>query len=76
MAQPHKGPRKLVGARFAHPVHARVEKLAAAAGMSVSQYVADVMALHVGLDHEVRELGVADTLFPQKFEEVPRARSA
>ncbi|MCX4099271.1 toxin-antitoxin system [Nocardia sp. alder85J] len=47
MAQPHKGDRELTQSRLARPVYDEVKKRAKARGVSISQYIADVMALHV-----------------------------
>lgn len=47
MAQPHKGDRELTQSRLARPVYDEVKKRAYAKGVSISQYIADVMALHV-----------------------------
>lgn len=73
MAQPHKGERRLVGTRLARDVHDEVQRRAADAGTSVSQYVADVLAAHVGRTDEIRETP-ADALFPRhQLEEPPLA---
>ncbi len=56
MAQPHKGDRVVTITRLAHPVHDVVRNAAAERGVSISQYVADVMAAHVGRDDLVRQL--------------------
>ena len=47
MAQPHKGDRELTQSRLARPVYDEVKKRAYEQGVSISQYIADVMALHV-----------------------------
>ena len=47
MAQPHKGDRELTQSRLARPVYDEVKKRAHDQGISISQYIADVMALHV-----------------------------
>ena len=73
MAQPHKGERRLVGTRLARDVHDEVQRRAAEAGTSMSQYVADVMAAHVGRTHEIRDIP-ADALIPRhQLEELPLA---
>lgn len=73
MAQPHKGERRLVGTRLARDVHDEVQRRAAEAGTSVSQYVADVVAAHVGRADEIRVIP-ADALIPRHhLEEVPFA---
>ncbi len=56
MAQPHKGDRDQVAARLAHPVYVAVKSAAAQRGMPISQYVADVLAAHVGRPDLVRQL--------------------
>ena len=56
MGQPHKGERVLLQSRPVLPVWEAVHERAAEAGLSVSQYVADVLARHVGLPEYVREL--------------------
>lgn len=77
MAQPHKGDRKLVGTRLPATVHERVVELAAEAGLPVSQFIADFVALKLGLVDEIRELNVNTTLFPRDFHEevqpIPRS---
>ena len=62
MAQPHKGHRHLVGTRLTRDVHEEVKRRARGLDVSVSQYVADIVAAHVGHADEVRELP-ADVLF-------------
>ena len=58
MPQHHKGDRRLTQARLPeHTVYAEVARRAARAGTSVSQYVADVVALHTGFPQEVRAIG-------------------
>lgn len=57
MAQRPKGRRAQVGPRLALEVFEEVRRRAEARGMSISQYVADVMALHVGRPDLVLELG-------------------
>jgi predicted DNA binding CopG/RHH family protein len=56
MAQPHKGDRALVNARLPLPVFEAVKRTAAERGIPMSQYVADVMALHFGRPDLVRQL--------------------
>jgi predicted DNA binding CopG/RHH family protein len=48
MAQPHKGDRELIQSRLARDVYNEVKKRAAHEGVSISQYIADAMAEHVG----------------------------
>ncbi|MEV0344031.1 toxin-antitoxin system [Nocardia sp. NPDC050713] len=62
MAQRPKGKRAQVGPRLALEVFEEVQKRAAANGMSISQYVADVMAIHVGRRDLVLELGTKQEL--------------
>jgi predicted DNA binding CopG/RHH family protein len=57
MAAPHKGDRELIGARPLRPVYEAVKNNAADRGISISQYVADVLAVHVGRPDLVRALG-------------------
>lgn len=58
MAQPHKGDRLLLQTPQLPPsVCEAVQARAAAAGLPVSQYLADVLALHVGRPDLVRDLG-------------------
>lgn len=57
MAQPNKGDRVLLQTRPLRPVWEAVHTRAAIAGVSVSQYVADVLAMHVGRDDLVRDVG-------------------
>jgi len=66
MAQPHKGPRRLVQSRIPEEVYAEVVKRAHAAGMSASQWIADTVALSVGRPDLVRELN-------REHEELPLA---
>lgn len=56
MAQPHKGQRRLVQSRFPEEVYAEVSARARAAGMSASQWIADIVALTVDRPDLVREL--------------------
>lgn len=60
MAQPHKGPRRLVQSRISEEVYAEVSARARAAGMSASQWIADNTALAVGRPDLVRELNRAE----------------
>ncbi|AOS95142.1 MULTISPECIES: hypothetical protein [Mycobacterium avium complex (MAC)] len=62
MAQPHKGDRVLIGVRPTLPVYDEVRRRAAALGMSMSQYAADVLAQHVGRPDLVRELNDREVL--------------
>lgn len=48
MAQPHKGERRLVASRVPEDVYEELIGLANEAGTSVSQFIADRMAIHVG----------------------------
>ena len=57
MGQPNKGDRELLQSRPVRPVWEAVHAAAASAGLSVSQYVADVLAIHVGRPDLVRDLG-------------------
>ena len=57
MAQPHKGPRRLVQTRIPEEIYAELVRRAREAGTSTSQYIADSMALSVGRDDLVWELG-------------------
>ncbi len=57
MAQPHKGPRRLVQTRIPEDVYAELVRRAREAGTSTSQYIADSMALSVGRDDLVWDLG-------------------
>ena len=57
MAQPHKGPRRLVQTRIPEQVYAELVKRAREAGTSTSQFIADSMALYVGREDLVWELG-------------------
>lgn len=57
MSRASKGDRVVTTARLARPVWETVRDHAAAAGVSVSAYVADVMAEHVGREDLVAELG-------------------
>ena len=57
MAQHHKGDRRLVQSRVPEEVHAKVAALSAQCGLPVSQYIADLVCLHVGRPDLVRGLG-------------------
>ena len=57
MAQPHKGDRVLIAARPPQAVYDAVRQIAADRGVSISQYVSDVLAAHVGRADLVREAG-------------------
>lgn len=57
MGQPHKGERVLLQTRPHREVWEAVHAAARNAGLSVSQYVADVLAEHVGHPELVRDLG-------------------
>lgn len=60
MGQPHKGDRILLQARPPREVWYAVHNAASEAGMSVSQYVSDLLALHVGRPDLARELHAVD----------------
>lgn len=67
MSRASKGDRVVTTARLARPVWELVTERAAAAGVSVSAYVSDVMAEHVGRGDLVAELGrrpIAEGLLP------------
>ena len=55
MAQPHKGERVLIAARPPLAVYDAVRQRAADHGTSISQYVSDVLAAHIGRADLVRE---------------------
>ncbi|MEU4345608.1 hypothetical protein AB0H00_30880 [Nocardia sp. NPDC023852] len=57
MAQRAKGSRQQIGPRLALEVFEEIRQLAEDNDMSIAQYVADVMALHVGREDLVLELG-------------------
>lgn len=57
MPQPHKGERRPVLVRPMDPVFTELDKLRQAAGVSsMSQYIANVLAVHVGKPELAREL--------------------
>lgn len=56
MAQPHKGDRVLIASRPLRDVYDGVQQRAAARGVSISQYTADVLANHIGREDLVRDL--------------------
>ncbi len=56
MAQPHKGDRMLVQSRVPRAVWEEMRRRAAKAGLPVSQYAADLLAVHVGRPDLVRSL--------------------
>lgn len=62
MAQPHKGERVVTVTRLARPVWSDVQQAATDRGMSISQYIADVLAAHVGRADLVRDLGDREVL--------------
>jgi predicted DNA-binding ribbon-helix-helix protein len=62
MAQPFKGDRVVTVTRLARPVWADVQQAATERGMSISQYIADVLAAHVGRADLVRDLGDREVL--------------
>lgn len=57
MAQPHKGDRAQIMCRPVLPVYEEIRARATAAGISMSQYAADLLALQLGRPDLVRELG-------------------
>ena len=57
MGQPYKGDRVLIQGRPLRPVWEDVHARAAAAGLPVSQYLADLLAIHVGRPDLVAKLG-------------------
>ena len=57
MGQPHKGDRVLIQGRPLRPVWEDGLARAAAAGLPVSQYLADLLAIHVGRPDLVAKLG-------------------
>ncbi len=56
MAQPHKGDRELIASRVPRAVYDAIRLAAAERHLTISQYVADVMATHTGHEELVREL--------------------
>ncbi|GJJ21948.1 toxin-antitoxin system [Mycolicibacterium goodii] len=57
MPQPHKGERRPVLVRPVDAVYSELEKLRQEAGVrSMSQYIADLLAMHVGRPELAREL--------------------
>lgn len=62
MGQPHKGDRVLLQTRPRREVWEAVHVAARTAGTSVSQYVADVLAQHVGRPDLVREIDAKEVL--------------
>lgn len=56
VGRPHKGDRILLQSRPARDVWYAVHLAASDAGVSVSQYVADLLARHVGRPDLMREL--------------------
>jgi hypothetical protein len=68
--RPHKGDRILLAARPHREVWNLISQRAGAAGLPMSQYVADVLAQHVGRDDLVASLGVPRPEQPQQ-EELP-----
>lgn len=56
IGRPSKGDRGRINCRLAQPVHEEVRRRAAALGIPMSQYMADVLAQHVGRADLVREL--------------------
>lgn len=66
----HKGDRVLLAARPHREVWNLITQRAGAAGLPLSQYVADVLAQHVGRDDLVAALGAPRAEQPQQ-EELP-----
>jgi len=64
MAQPHKGPRRLVQSRIPEDAYAELARRARDAGTSTSQYIADLAALSIGRTDLVRNLGRAQKELP------------
>jgi len=64
MGQPHKGDRVLIQGRPLRPVWEDVHARAAAAGLPVSQYLADLLAIHVGRPDLVAKLGRGEEGLP------------
>lgn len=58
----HKGDRVLIQSRPMRPVWEAVHERAAAAGMTVSQYLADLLAVHVGRPDLVSDDGQREVL--------------
>lgn len=57
MAQPHKGDRELTQSRLPREVYNEVKRRAAEEGVSISQFIANVMSAHVGRADLVRRAG-------------------
>ncbi|WP_264922813.1 hypothetical protein [Mycobacteroides chelonae] len=57
MARPSKGPRHTLKLSLDAPVRTGIATRASGFGMGASQYVADILAIHVGRPDLVRELG-------------------
>lgn len=64
MPRQRKGDRAELLTRPDRIVCEQIKQKAAARGISVSQYVADLLALHVGLPHLVRELDKDKEVLP------------
>ena len=64
MPAPHKGARGVHTVRPACEVSDALREVAARHGLSVSQYVADLLAIHVGRPDLVRELGQDTEVLP------------
>lgn len=64
MAQPHKGPRKLIMCRPAEEVYEEAKAEAAQRGISLSQLVADVLAYRYDREDLVRELDKRPEVLP------------
>lgn len=60
MAQHHKGARRQVATRIPDDVFNEVRDRSAERGLSMSQWIADVLSTHVGRDDLVRELNRPD----------------
>lgn len=56
IGRPSKGDRVRTVCRLAQPVHEEVRRRAATLGIPMSQYMADVLAQHVGRADLVRDL--------------------
>jgi hypothetical protein len=67
--RPHKGDRVMLASRPHREVWEVISQLAAAAGQPLSQYVADILAVHVGRDDLVSAARPAGPLSLQ--EELP-----
>lgn len=59
---PCKGDRVLTVSRLQRPVSERVQAEASRHGVSVSAYIADVLAAHLGMPEHVHEIDVQEVL--------------